>query len=62
MLVIDEAKFPPPKPASAAIASITPNEVSGLLTAQVSPAHGITRSSAETTVQLRPPNFGTANV
>ena len=62
MFVIDEAKLPPPKPANAATKSITPNDVSGLLTAHARPVHGITRSSAETTVQLRPPNRGTANV
>src|SRR5687767_3160755 len=62
MFVIDDAKFPPPKPASAATKSITPKDVPGLLTAQVRPTHGMTRSRAETTVQLRPPNFGTANV
>ena len=62
MFVIDDAKLPPPNPASAATNSITPNEVPGLLTAQASAAHGITSRSAETTVQLRPPNLGTAKV
>ncbi len=33
-----------------------------MLTAQASAAHGITSRSAETTVQLRPPNLGTAKV
>ena len=62
MLVIDEAKLPPPRPASAAQNSIVPNDVDGSLTAQASARVGTTSSSAETTVQLRPPKRGTAKV
>src|SRR5690348_4090203 len=62
MFVIDEAKLPPPTPASAATNSIVPNDVFGSETANASATHGTTRTSADTIVQFRPPNFGTANV
>ena len=62
MFDIDEAKLPPPKPASAAMKSMTPNGVSGLPTAMPSAVAGISRSAAEIIVQLRPPNFGTRKV
>ncbi|MCY1250751.1 hypothetical protein D9M72_644180 [compost metagenome] len=56
------AKLPPPKPARAATRSMTPNGVAGLETHSASPMEGIRSSSAETMVQLRPPNLGTMNV
>ena len=62
MFVIDEAKFPPPKPASAATSSRTPKGVSGRPTTHASPNAGRSRRSAEITVQLRPPKTGTAKV
>src|SRR5262245_12966007 len=62
MLAIEEAKLPPPKPAVAATNNSTPKGISGLDTAHASRRHGINSSSAETMVQLRPPNIGTANV
>ena len=62
MLVIEEAKLPPPKPARAAQASSTPKDVSGCVTTQASAAAGSSRSSAEMMVQLRPPKTGTAKV
>ena len=62
MLVIDEAKLPPPKPASAAHSRSTPNGVSGRVTTHASAERAAARSSEEMTVQLRPPKAGTANV
>ncbi len=59
---MEDAKFPPPIPASAATASRTPNEVSGRCTTQISPPTGMRSNSAETIVQFRPPNSGTAKV
>src|SRR5450830_660892 len=62
MFAIEEAKLPPPTPASAAIASITPNGVPGRCTAHAMADVGRSSRSADTIVQLRPPNRGTANV
>jgi hypothetical protein len=62
MFVILLAKFPPPTPAVAATMAISQNGVSGCVMKYDSPAVGISSSSAETMVQFRPPNFGTANV
>ena len=62
MLAIDEAKLPPPKPAVAAMSMKTQKGVPGCCTQTANSTVGITSSSALTTVQLRPPNFGTANV
>ena len=57
-----EAKLPPPSPAVAATTSISQNGVSGRVTKKASAVVGMKSSSALTIVQLRPPNFGTANV
>src|SRR5690242_1636702 len=62
MLAIEEAKLPPPTPAVAAISMNTQNGVSGRRTKKANSSVGIVSSSALTIVQLRPPNFGTANV
>src|SRR5690554_3018532 len=62
MFAMDDAKFPPPKPAVAAMATSTPNEVSGRFTTHANPTVGISSNSAEMTVQLRPPKIGTAKV
>src|ERR1700742_3701105 len=62
MLAIEEAKFPPPRPAVAATATSTANDMWGWPTAQASSRQGISNSIAETVVQLRPPKTGTANV
>ena len=62
MFVIEEAKLPPPNPASAAQARSTPKEVSGWVTTQARAVAGSRRKSEEMIVQLRPPNTGTAKV
>jgi len=62
MLAIEEAKLPPPTPASAAMPTSAMNGSSGLLTAQARAPVGRSRRRADTTVQLRPPNRGTAKV
>jgi hypothetical protein len=62
MLVIEEAKLPPPTPASAAQASRTPKDVPGRVTTTARAAAGTSSSSAEAMVQFRPPNLGTAKV
>ncbi len=62
MFDIDDAKLPPPKPAVPATSSSTQNGTSGCCTTQASPSVGTRRSSAEATVQLRPPKTGTAKV
>src|SRR3712207_5060799 len=54
------AKFPPPTPAVAATRTMTQNGVCGFCTTTASPAQGTISSSAETIVQFRPPNLGTA--
>ena len=62
MLAIDEAKLPPPKPAVAAMRMNTQYGVSGRCTKYANSSVGMSSSKALITVQLRPPNFGTANV
>src|SRR6266550_6575610 len=61
MLAIDEAKLPPPTPATAAAASNRPYGTPGCSTAAAN-RHGTSSRPALTIVQLRPPNFVTANV
>src|SRR5215475_3410214 len=61
MLAIDEAKLPPPKPATVAAASSRPYGTPGYSTAAAN-RHGTSSRAALTIVQLRPPNFVTANV
>ena len=62
MLVIDEAKLPPPKPANAATTMNVVYDVPGVVIAHQSAAVGISSSSALTIVQLRPPNLAGAIV
>ncbi len=54
--------MPPPTPAVAEISTNTQYGVPGFCTATANSSVGISRSRALTTVQLRPPNLGTANV
>ena len=61
MLAIDDEKLPPPTPASIATASSVPNDTPGSSTSAVA-VIGTSSSAALTIVQLRPPNFATANV
>src|SRR6266496_5588022 len=61
MFAMDEAKLPPPTPASAERNSSSPKDVPGrraIATAIV----GTSSNTALTIVQLRPPNLATANV
>src|SRR5512139_3895500 len=62
MFAMLEAKFPPPKPAVTAATTNIQYGVAGLLTHTTSSVHGTSRSSALTTVQLRPPKRATAKV
>ncbi len=62
MLAMLEAKLPPPSPAVAAIARNAQYGVPGSFTATARRTAGTSRSSALTTVQLRPPNRAGANV
>ena len=61
MLVIEEAKLPPPKPVSAATKRNHPNPKSpGFITSiNVRPV-GIIRTTAEKIAQLRPPKMAVA--
>src|SRR5512139_3041068 len=61
MLVMEEAKLPPPKPAVAARARTTPYE-GRVVTAKIRPDTGISSRRALMVVQLRPPNRVTAKV
>src|SRR6478752_4343432 len=61
MLVIDEAKLPPPMPVSAATTRNVVYEVPGSITQKAAQV-GTRSDSALTTVQLRPPNSATAKV
>ena len=61
MLVIDEAKFPPPTPANSETTSSVLKETPGSSTIAIS-TEGMSSSSALTIVQLRPPNVPTAKV
>ena len=59
---MDEAKLPPPTPASAATSTSASKGSSGWWTAQASALVGRRSRRAETIVQFRPPKAGTANV
>ena len=61
MLVIDEAKLPPPTPASSETANRVPNDTPGSSTIAIAMV-GTSSSSAATMVQFRPPNTPTAKV
>ena len=61
MLVIEEAKFPPPRPPTAATATNTQYGVPGCMTTAAKTT-GISSNDALTIVQLRPPNRATAKV
>ena len=61
MLAIDEAKLPPPMPASSAAISAVENDTPGLSTNPAN-VHGTSNISTLKIVQLRPPNRATANV
>ena len=56
MLVIEEAKFPPPTPANMEMISKVSNETPGLRKIAIRIV-GISSSRAETIVQFRPPNL-----
>ena len=60
MLLMEEAKLPPPRPAVPAMRTIAQNGVEGVLATWTRPAQGTISSSAEMIVQLRPPNLATA--
>jgi hypothetical protein len=62
MFAMLEAKLPPPTPAVAEMRTKAQYGVSGFCTATANSRVGQSSSSALTTVQLRPPNLGTANV
>src|SRR4051812_36259878 len=62
MLVIDDAKLPPPKPASAAHARYGHKGRPGLASNHIVPSVGISSTNAENTVQLRPPKVAVASV
>ncbi len=57
-----EAKLPPPSPAVEAASAMSQNGVSGCRTSTTRATEGMSKRSALTTVQLRPPNRGTAKV
>src|SRR5690242_13790609 len=61
MLAIEEAKLPPPTPATAARIRRVVKETPGL-TRTAADTAGISSSAALTIVQLRPPNLATAKV
>jgi hypothetical protein len=61
MLVIEEAKLPPPTPANSDTINSVLNDTPGLSTIAIM-IDGTRSSNAATIVQLRPPNFPTANV
>ena len=62
MLVIDEAKLPPPKPANAATTMNVVYDVPGCFIKYSVSTVGMSSSSALTMVQLRPPNLAGAMV
>ena len=62
MFVIDEAKLPPPSPVSAAHTRYGHSGSPGLASNTMVPTVGISSTSAENMVQLRPPNLAVANV
>jgi hypothetical protein len=61
MFAIEDAKLPPPTPATAAMTSMVVKDTPGFSRTAMSRV-GTRRSAALNTVQLRPPNFATANV
>ena len=61
MLVIDEAKLPPPSPAKHATTMKVVYDVPGCMT-NAARIVGMSSSAALTIVQFRPPNFATAKV
>ena len=61
MLAIDEAKLPPPTPASPATTSSVEYETPGLMTTAAR-IDGTSSNAALMTVQVRPPKRATANV
>jgi hypothetical protein len=61
MFVIDDAKLPPPTPAIAATIMNVVYDVPGCMTIAARIV-GNSSSAALTMVQLRPPNYATANV
>src|SRR3977135_4405523 len=61
MLVIDEAKFPPPRPAIPPTTSSVFRDTPGLRKIPTR-IHGTISAAALKIVQLRPPNFATAKV
>ena len=62
MFVIDDAKFPPPRPANAATTMNVVYDESGRFITHSVSSVGMSSSSALTIVQLRPPNFAGATV
>ena len=61
MLVIEEAKLPPPKPANSETINKVSKDTPGLRKVAIRMV-GISSSRAETIVQFRPPNVPTAKV
>src|ERR1700675_49276 len=62
MFVIEDAKLPPPRPASAAHTRYGHSGKPGLASSSRVPIVGINSANAENMVQLRPPNLAVANV
>src|SRR5579875_76164 len=62
MLVIDDAKLPPPKPANAAHTRYGHSGKPGWASSHIVPTVGISRTKAENMVQLRPPKVAVASV
>ncbi|CNJ82938.1 Uncharacterised protein [Mycobacterium tuberculosis] len=62
MLVIDEAKLPPPRPVSAAHSRYGHNGSPGWASNAMVPTVGIRSTTAENMVQFRPPKRAVANV
>ncbi len=61
MLVIEEAKLPPPNPVMAATARNQPNPNSpGFIISIIVRPVGMRSTTAEKIAQLRPPNFAVA--
>jgi hypothetical protein len=61
MLVIEDAKLPPPRPAKHATTTKVVYDVPGCMTIAARIV-GTSSSAGLTIVQLRPPNIATANV
>src|SRR5262249_34744317 len=62
MLVIDDAKLPPPNPVSAAHTRYGHSGRPGLASSTTVPTPGSSRTNAENMVQLRPPKVAVASV